>query len=163
MLCLTIFVYLYSRKYFLKILNGDSWNSEFNAELKELTNLLFVIKMYLKCLDFMEHWTYFFTGIKREISHVLLLIELKCQYTSSPTLEFALWLDCSNANYLCLHLAVNTVLHAEHGAECSMARMTLTVCGESAEHPSNVTYMDPKEKIIWGSAILTLGSVQLSL
>ena len=107
----------------------------------------------------------FFTRIKREIPHVFLLIELKCQDTSSPILESALWLDCSKAktNYLCLHLAVNTVLNMEHEAGCSMARTALAACGESAGDPSNVSCMGPKEKLIWGSAVLTLGSVQLPL
>lgn len=105
----------------------------------------------------------FLTGIKRKIPHVLLLIELKCQYTSSPMLESALWLDCSNAktNSLCLHLAVNTALNVERGAGCSMAGTALAACGESAGDLSNVSCSGLKEKLIWGSAVLTLGSDQL--
>lgn len=164
MLCLTVFVCLYSIKYFLKILNGDSRNTEFHVGLKEWAKLLFMIKVHLKCLDFMGHWVYLLPGL-REIPHVLLLIELKCQYTSSPILESALWLGCSNAktNYLCLHLAVNTVPKKERRAGCSKARTLLALCGESTGDPSNLSCMGPKEKLIWESAVLTLGSVQLPL
>lgn len=64
--------------------------------------------MHFKCLDFMG--LILFTRIKREIPHILFLIELKCQYPSSPLLESALWLNCSTAK------ASGSKYHTEYGA-----------------------------------------------